>query len=138
MKLTFFILSQFPHCTVRVVDICTHSQQMNIIYTFFNVFTDSLCRNTFNLLGTVPSQNLDIFKLHCKNSFLGNMSQWVHALAHDGQLRWVGPEKGVLHLAVAAIVNAFWDLWAKLEQKPVWKLLVDMTPEQIVSLVDFR
>ena len=66
------------------------------------------------------------------------MSQWVHALAHDGQLRWVGPEKGVLHLAVAAIVNAFWDLWAKLEQKPVWKLLVDMTPEQIVSLVDFR
>jgi L-alanine-DL-glutamate epimerase-like enolase superfamily enzyme len=66
------------------------------------------------------------------------MSKWVHDLAHDGQLRWVGPEKGVLHLAVAAIVNSFWDLWAKMEDKPVWKLLVDMTPEQIVSLIDFR
>ena len=66
------------------------------------------------------------------------MAQWVHELAQDGQLRWVGPEKGVVHLAVAAIVNAFWDLWAKLEGKPVWKLLVDMTPEQIVSLIDFR
>ena len=54
------------------------------------------------------------------------------------QLRWVGPEKGVIHLATAAIINAFWDLWAKMEKKPVWKLLVDMSPEQIVSMIDFR
>jgi L-fuconate dehydratase len=66
------------------------------------------------------------------------MSGWVRELSSDGQLRWIGPEKGVIHLATAAIVNAFWDLWAKMEAKPVWKLLVDMTPEQIVSLVDFR
>ena len=66
------------------------------------------------------------------------MGNWVRTLAHDGQLRWIGPEKGALHLAVAGIVNAFWDLWGKMENKPVWKLLVDMTPAQLVSLVDFR
>ena len=66
------------------------------------------------------------------------MGLWVRDLANDGQLRWVGPEKGVLHLATAAIVNAFWDLWGKMEQKPVWKLLADMSPEKIVSLIDFR
>ncbi len=60
------------------------------------------------------------------------------SLANDPQLRWLGPEKGVIHLALAAIVNAIWDLWARSERKPVWKLLVDMTPEQIVSCIDFR
>jgi L-fuconate dehydratase len=74
----------------------------------------------------------------CIQDVTCNMGEWVKSLAHDGQLRWVGPEKGVIHLAVGGIVNAFWDLWGKIEQKPVWKLLVDMTPEEIVSLVDFR
>src|SRR5256885_3637032 len=59
-------------------------------------------------------------------------------LACDSQLRWLGPEKGVIHLALAAIVNAVWDLHAKAERKPVWKLLADMTPRQIVSCIDFR
>jgi L-fuconate dehydratase len=59
-------------------------------------------------------------------------------LVTDSQLRWLGPEKGVIHLATAAIVNAVWDLYAKLEQKPLWKLLADMTPEQIVACIDFR
>ena len=59
-------------------------------------------------------------------------------LAGDSQLRWLGPEKGVIHMAVAAVVNALWDLRAKREGKPLWKLLADMTPEQIVALVDFR
>src|SRR5215208_7248838 len=59
-------------------------------------------------------------------------------LAGDSQLRWLGPEKGVVHLALAAVVNAVWDLYGKREGKPVWKLLADMTPEQIVGLVDFR
>ena len=61
-----------------------------------------------------------------------------HSLTNESQLRWIGPEKGAVHLAVAAIVNALWDLWAKIEEKPVWRLLVEMTPEEIVSLVDFR
>ena len=60
------------------------------------------------------------------------------ALAEDSQLRWLGPEKGVIHLALAAIVNAVWDLYAKSERKPLWKLLADMTPRQIVSCIDFR
>jgi len=62
---------------------------------------------------------------------------WKH-LTGDSQLRWIGPEKGVIHLATAAVVNALWDLWAKLEGKPIWKLLSDLTPEQIVELVDWR
>ena len=60
------------------------------------------------------------------------------ALTSDGQLRWTGPEKGVIHLATGAIVNAVWDLFAKSRGKPVWKLLADMTPEETVNLIDFR
>src|SRR5205085_118368 len=59
-------------------------------------------------------------------------------LTGDSQFRWLGPEKGIVHLATAAVVNAVWDLYAKAEGKPLWKLLVDMTPEQIVSAVPFR
>ena len=62
---------------------------------------------------------------------------WHEIVAGDCQLRWVGPEKGVVHLATAAIINALWDLWAKKEGKPVWKLLVDMSPEELVRCVDF-
>ena len=60
------------------------------------------------------------------------------SLASESQLRWLGPEKGVIHLALAAIVNAVWDLYAKSERKPLWKLLTDMTPRQLVSTIDFR
>jgi L-fuconate dehydratase len=59
-------------------------------------------------------------------------------LTNDGQLRWLGPEKGVIHLATAALVNAVWDLWAKVEDKPLWRLVSDLTPEQFVDCVDFR
>ncbi len=59
-------------------------------------------------------------------------------LSSESQLRWLGPEKGVIHISMAAIVNAVWDLHAKREKKPVWKLLADMTPHQLVSCIDFR
>ncbi len=62
---------------------------------------------------------------------------WRHMVG-DSQLRWVGPEKGVVHMATAAVVNAVWDLWAKVEGKPLWKLLADMSPEDIVRCIDFR
>jgi L-fuconate dehydratase len=62
---------------------------------------------------------------------------WRH-LTGDSQLRWIGPEKGVIHLATAAVVNALWDLWAKLEQKPLWKLLSDLPPARLVEVVDWR
>jgi L-fuconate dehydratase len=71
-------------------------------------------------------------------SFTANMGAFWRMITGDSQLRWVGPEKGVIHLATAAIVNAVWDLWAKAERKPVWKLLSDMTPEEVVACIDFR
>src|SRR5262245_54286786 len=67
-----------------------------------------------------------------------DMAGFWRRLAGDSQLRWLGPEKGVVHLALAAVVNAVWDLYAKVERKPVWKLLADMTPEAIVRCIDFR
>jgi L-fuconate dehydratase len=60
------------------------------------------------------------------------------SLASESQLRWLGPEKGVIHISMAAIVNAVWDLHARHERKPVWKLLADMTPSEIVRCIDFR
>lgn len=56
----------------------------------------------------------------------------------DSQLRWIGPEKGVIHLALGAVVNALWDLWAKSLGKPVWRIVADMTPEEFVRCIDFR
>jgi len=60
------------------------------------------------------------------------------SIVGDSRLRWLGPEKGVIHLAAAAVVNAVWDLWAKREGKPLWKLLTDLAPEDLVACVDFR
>ncbi len=71
-------------------------------------------------------------------SFTADMRAFWRQMTGDSQLRWIGPEKGVIHMATAAVVNAVWDLWAKVESKPLWKLLSDMTPEQLVSCIDFR
>jgi L-fuconate dehydratase len=68
----------------------------------------------------------------------GDIGGFWRDLVGDSQLRWIGPEKGAIHLATAAVVNATWDLWAKHEGKPLWKLLVDLPPEEIVRAVDFR
>ena len=59
-------------------------------------------------------------------------------MVYDSQLRWLGPEKGVMHMAISAVVNALWDLKAKRAGKPLWLLLSEMTPEEIVDLIDFR
>ncbi|HEX2716526.1 MAG TPA: L-fuconate dehydratase [Gemmatimonadaceae bacterium] len=67
-----------------------------------------------------------------------DMGAFWRRVVGDSQLRWVGPEKGVVHLAAAAIVNAVWDLYAKALGKPLWKLLADMSPEELVRCVDFR
>jgi L-fuconate dehydratase len=70
--------------------------------------------------------------------FRDDMAGFWRRLTSESQLRWIGPEKGAIHLAAAAIVNAVWDLRAKLEGKPLWKLLCDLTPEQLVACIDFR
>ena len=67
-----------------------------------------------------------------------DMAGFWRRVVGDSQLRWVGPEKGVVHLAAAAVVNAVWDLYAKAERKPLWKLLADMSPETLVRCIDFR
>lgn len=67
-----------------------------------------------------------------------NMGETWRYLVSDSQYRWIGPEKGVVHLALGAVVNAIWDLWAKSAKKPVWKLVADFTPEEYVRCIDFR
>lgn len=71
-------------------------------------------------------------------ALFADMGGFWRRITGDSQLRWVGPEKGVIHLATAALVNAVWDLYAKIEQKPLWRLVADMTPEQLVACIDFR
>ncbi|MEV4976252.1 enolase C-terminal domain-like protein [Streptomyces scopuliridis] len=69
---------------------------------------------------------------------LDDMGEAWRILAHDSQLRWLGPEKGIMHMAIGAVLNALWDLKAKRAGLPLWQLLARMTPEQIADLVDYR
>lgn len=71
------------------------------------------------------------------SDIINNFGVFWNALARDSQLRWLGPEKGVIHLAMGAIVNALWDLYAKIEEKPLWQLLADMSPAELVRCIDF-
>ena len=71
-------------------------------------------------------------------AILADLGGFWRRLVHDSQLRWLGPEKGAMHMAIGAVVNAFWDLAAKRAGLPLWQLLARMTPEQLVDLVDFR
>jgi L-fuconate dehydratase len=66
-----------------------------------------------------------------------DMRSFYRQLTVDKQLRWLGPEKGILHMATGAVLNAVWDLWARREGKPMWKHLVDLSPETLVSTIDF-
>jgi L-fuconate dehydratase len=67
-----------------------------------------------------------------------NQSVFSRRMTSDSQLRWVGPEKGIIHMASGAIINAVWDLLAKSKKKPLWKLISDMSPKQISNCIDFR
>ena len=80
----------------------------------------------------------DRIKGRTLSSLVQNWGQTWRHLVNDSQLRWIGPEKGVIHLALGAVVNAIWDLWAKALGKPVWRVVSEMTPEQFVSCIDFR
>ena len=66
-----------------------------------------------------------------------DMAAFWRMITGDSQLRWLGPEKGIIHMATGALVNAVWDLYAKMEKKPLWKLITDMTPAELVSCIDF-
>ena len=69
---------------------------------------------------------------------LADLGAFSRSLTSDSQLRWLGPEKGVMHMAIGAVINAAWDMAARHTGKPVWRLIADMSPEQIVDLIDFR
>ncbi|MCM8570388.1 L-fuconate dehydratase [Gramella jeungdoensis] len=71
------------------------------------------------------------------SDFTSDMAGFWKMMNSDSQLRWLGPEKGVIHLSVGAMVNAVWDLYAKVENKPLWKLLADMSPEEFIACIDF-
>jgi len=71
------------------------------------------------------------------SEIIGDLRGFYRNLTVDAQLRWLGPEKGILHMATGALINAVWDLWAKREGKPMWKHLADLTPEQIAGAIDF-
>ena len=68
------------------------------------------------------------------NNWLG----FYYSIVNDSQLRWIGPEKGVIHLATAALFNALWDLKAKYERKPLWQLICDMSPDELIAIIDFK
>ncbi|MBC7505817.1 MAG: L-fuconate dehydratase [Sandarakinorhabdus sp.] len=100
-------------------------------FTFTIGRGNDLCTAAIEALASyVVGQSLD--------AITADMAAFWRRLASDSQLRWVGPEKGVTHLALAAIINAVWDLWAMAEAKPVWRLVADLSPEEFISLIDFR
>lgn len=85
---------------------------------------------------------LDIFAKRVVGRTMADLTRdmgktWRH-MVNDSQYRWIGPEKSVTHLAVAGVLNAVWDLWGKILRKPVWRIVADMTPEEVVRCIDFR
>lgn len=72
------------------------------------------------------------------DSLVDNMAAFSRELTEESQFRWLGPQKGVTHLAAAAVLNAVWDLWAKASKKPVWLLLAEMDTEQLLRCIDFQ
>jgi L-fuconate dehydratase len=72
------------------------------------------------------------------DSIVSDLAAFSRELTGESQYRWLGPEKGVIHLACGALINAVWDLWAKAEGKPVWRLLAEMSAERIADCIDFQ
>ena len=70
-------------------------------------------------------------------ALVADVGAFARVLVWDGQLRWLGPEKGVMHMAIGAVVNAVWDLRARIEERPLWQVLVSLTPEEVVAQIDF-
>ncbi|WP_308170220.1 L-fuconate dehydratase [Acrocarpospora catenulata] len=86
----------------------------------------------------IQTAAIDVLEPYVLGRDVSDLGAIYREMAHDSQLRWLGPEKGVMHMAISAVVNALWDLRAKREGKPVWRLLAEMSPEEIVDLIDFR
>ncbi|WP_152184962.1 enolase C-terminal domain-like protein [Segeticoccus rhizosphaerae] len=122
-----------PDYSASYVQVCTDSEDGLQGHGF--VFT--IGRGNHVEVGAIQALEDHVLGRNVEQT-LANMGGFWRDLVHDSQLRWLGPEKGVMHMAIGAVVNALWDLKAKRAGMPLWQLLSSMTPEQLVDLVDFR
>ncbi|XP_048489494.1 mitochondrial enolase superfamily member 1 [Plutella xylostella] len=120
-----------PNYSCAYVTITTESGRQGFGLTF------TCGRGTEVIVFCIRTMKRFVLNKNAADIFADFGTFW-RTLTNDSQMRWIGPEKGVAHLAVAAILNALWDLWARLENKPLWRLLVDLEPEELVSTIDFR
>lgn len=119
-----------PDYSAAYVTIHTDTGEAGHGYTFTIGRGNELCVAAIEVLAaTIVGEEL--------TDPISDLSRLPLQLTSDSQIRWIGPEKGVVHMATAAVVNALWDLWSRLEGKPLWKFLVDMTPQQIASVIDW-
>ena len=119
-----------PVYSYAVTCLHTDSGATGIGLTFnLGAGTDLICQAIDLLSRELIGKDID--------ELMAKFGEVSHRLANHPQLRWLGPQKGVVHLALASIVNACFDLWAKQQDKPLWKLLIDLEPEAVVSLLDF-
>jgi L-fuconate dehydratase len=100
-------------------------------------FTFTIGRGTEVCVAAVHALRRLVLGLDLDEVF-GDLGAFARRMSGDSQLRWLGPEKGVIHLAAAAVINAVWDLYCKHQGKPLWLVLSEMSPQQLVDLVDFR
>src|ERR1700683_2090514 len=87
-----------------------------------------VCRAAEFLAGELAGQDIE--------EIMSRFGAWQNAAANEQQFRWLGPHKGVVHLALASVTNACYDLWAKKRGVPLWKLLIDLSPEEVVQTLD--
>jgi L-fuconate dehydratase len=120
-----------PDYSVAYVTLKTSDGQIGTGYTFTIGRGTEIVVTAIHALGHhVLGKDLD--DIHT------NWITFWRSLTQDTQLRWIGPEKGAIHLATAAIVNAVWDLLSRRAHKPLWKMIVDMSPEELISRIDFK
>ena len=124
-------MNEAPDYSAAYVTLSTDSDLSGYGMTFtIGRGTEIVCQAVRSLAPLVVGKNLAAIR--------ADPGRFWRDVTGDSQLRWIGPEKGAIHLATAALVNAVWDLWARAEGKPLWKLVADMSPEEIVRCVDFR
>jgi L-fuconate dehydratase len=124
-------MNEAPDYSAAYVTLTTDSELSGYGMTFtIGRGTEIVCQAVRALAPLVVGRNLADIR--------ADPGRFWREITGDSQLRWIGPEKGAIHLATAALVNAVWDLWARAEGKPLWKLVADMSPEELVRCVDFR
>jgi L-fuconate dehydratase len=146
MKITDLRARDIRFPTSRVFDGSDALNFGNYSATYVTIVTDSgipgygltFTNGRGNEIGVASVQALAPLVIgQSLEEIIGDFRAFYRRLTQDPQLRWIGPEKGIVHMATAAVLNALWDLWARRERKPVWRLLADLSPRQIVSVIDF-